>query len=152
MTVIVVTQEARQIDVNIASAANVVVFKEPSMLQFEFERRELRQIAQKASDSFKALTKKQRIRSCYVHSPDADFEGMLENDLPTFWNDRLSRAFALETIVAPARKPVRLSLNEKQKKAIDLRKAGWSLSRIATELGVSKSTVINYLRDYPYKA
>ena len=33
-TLIFVTQEARQIDRNIASSANVVVFKQPGMLQF----------------------------------------------------------------------------------------------------------------------
>lgn len=152
LTVIVVTQEARQIDVNIASAANVVVFKEPSMLQFEFERRELRQIAQTASDSFKTLPKNQRDRSCYVHAPDADFHGMLDNDLSTFWNARLSKAFASKTIEAQVRKPVRLTREQKLAKAIELGKLGWSLSQIATELGVSRSTVVNYLRDYPYKS
>jgi hypothetical protein len=44
-TIIFVTQEARQIDKNIASSADVVVFKEVSMLQLKFDRREIWQNA-----------------------------------------------------------------------------------------------------------
>ena len=150
-TVIFVTQEARQIDVNIASSANVIVFKEPSMLQFEFERRELRQLAQRARDAFTNLSSTRRKRSAYVHSPDNDFQGLLESDLPSFWSSRLSKAFASEASPAPVRKPTRQSKSEKQKRAIELSKAGWSLSRIAMDIGVSKATVVNYVKGYPYR-
>lgn len=150
-TVIFVTQEARQIDVNIASSANVIVFKEPSMLQFEFERRELRQLAQRATDAFTGLSSTRRKRSSYVHSPDNDFQGLLESELPSFWSSPLSKAFASEASSAPVRKPARPSRNEKQKRAIELSKAGWSLSRIAMDIGVSKATVVNYVKGYPYR-
>ncbi len=150
-TVIFVTQEARQIDVNIASSANVLVFKEPSMLQFEFERRELRQLAQKATDAFTGLSNTLRKSSSYVHSPDNDFQGLLESELPSFWSNRLSKAFASEASTAPVRKPARPSRNEKQKRAIELSKAGWSLSQIAMDIGVSKATVVNYVKGYPYR-
>lgn len=45
---IFVTQESRQIDKNLVSAANVIIFKEPSAVQIEFERPELRKIAASA--------------------------------------------------------------------------------------------------------
>ena len=44
-TLIFVSQESRQVDKNIASSANVVVFKELGMLQLEFDRRELNKVA-----------------------------------------------------------------------------------------------------------
>lgn len=35
---------------------------------------------------------------------------------------------------------------------MELRANGYSYSQIAQELGVSKSTVLNYLKGYPYQA
>ena len=52
---ICVTQEARQVDKNIASAASVVVFKEPGMLQPEFERPELRKLVAEAGESLSGI-------------------------------------------------------------------------------------------------
>ncbi len=52
---IFVTQEARQLDKNIASAASVVVFKEPGMLQPEFERPELRKLVAEAAKAFSSI-------------------------------------------------------------------------------------------------
>ena len=43
-TLIFVTQEARQVDRNIASSATVIAFKEMGMLQPEFDRPELRKL------------------------------------------------------------------------------------------------------------
>ena len=43
-TLIFVSQEARQIDRNISSSANLVVFKEMGIMQFDFERKELRKL------------------------------------------------------------------------------------------------------------
>ena len=38
LTLIFVSQEARQVDKNIASSANVIIFKDLGMLQLEFDR------------------------------------------------------------------------------------------------------------------
>ena len=43
-----VSQEARQVDKNIARWASVVVFKELGVLQAEFDRSELRKLAEQA--------------------------------------------------------------------------------------------------------
>ncbi len=50
-TLIFVSQEARQLDRNIASSANVVVFKQPGMMQAEYERPELRHLAEQESEA-----------------------------------------------------------------------------------------------------
>ena len=47
---------------------------------------------------------------------------------------------------------VTLSREEKIQKAIDLRQQGFSHQQIARQLGVSKATVINYVKGYPYQS
>ena len=54
-TLVFVSQEARQVDRNIASAASVVVFKDLGMLQLEFERRELGKLAAEARQSMAGI-------------------------------------------------------------------------------------------------
>ncbi len=146
-TLIFVTQEARQVDRNIPSSASVVVFKEPGSLQLEFERRELRRIAEQAQVAFQAV-RKGRQRWSYVFSPDADFSGMIENALPSFWSDKLGRIFAAGQGSAGVRSPQKITLEERRARARELRSQGWSYGQIARELGVSKATAVNYVKGY----
>lgn len=149
-TLIFVTQEARQIDRNIASSASVIIFKEPGPLQPEFERPELRRIAQQATSDFESI-KKRRASWSYVYSPDVDFAGMIENELPTFWTTRLSRVFGTGQGASALSHPARTTIFDRRVRARELRNAGLSYSAIGRELGVSKSTAINYLKSYPNK-
>ena len=87
----------------------------------------------------------------YVYSPDTDFTGLLESELPTFWKSSLSKLFASAGTPSSTRKARTLNPDEKAKRAQDLKGRGYSYSQIAKELGVSKSTVVNYLKGYPYR-
>ncbi len=149
-TLIFVSQEARQVDRNIASSANVVIFKELGMLQVEFDRRELNKIAANAQQAFAAITGDKR-RWAYVYSPDSDFMGLTENSLPTFWHDKLSHIFATGGEVT-ARAPKKTPLSQRIERAKELSRQGLSLGKIAKMMGVTPPTVKNYLEDYPYKA
>ncbi len=146
-TLIFVTQEARQVDLNISSSASIVVFKEPGSLQFEFERRELRRIAEQARVAFQAVGKDRR-RWNYVYSPDANFSGLIENQLPSFWSARLSRLFATGQGASALNHPAKTTVADRRERARELRAAGLSYAAIARELGVSKSTAINYVNGY----
>jgi hypothetical protein len=149
-TLIFVSQEARQIDKNIASSANVVIVKDPGMLQVEFDRPELRTIVRDAQRSFESVRGEKR-RWSYVYSPDADIAGMLDADLPTFWKPSMSRLFADESGSRVTRNPKELTKNQLIAKAKDLRSQDISYGEIAKVLGVSKSTVMNYVKGYPYR-
>lgn len=149
-TLIFVTQEARQIDKNIASQANVVVFKEPGMLQLKFDRPELNDITLEAKQAFSNLSGDKR-KSAYVYSPDADFAGLIENLLPTFWSPKLSRAFATTEPASGERLPTRMTKEAKIAKAKELRRRRLSYRQIGSILGVNESTAYNYVNDYPYK-
>ncbi len=95
----------------------------------------------------------ERKKWSYVYSSDADFNGLVENTLPTFWSQKLSRMYGQGTSheKASEKHPSQMTLEQKKEKTKELYEKGWSLSRIAIYLGVSKSTVYNWIHDYPYK-
>ena len=149
-TLIFVSQEARQVDRNIASSASVVVFKEMGMLQPEFDRPELRKLVAEARDALAGVGKDKR-RWAYVYSPDADYLGLLESQLPSFWKPSLSRLFAEGPASSSQRTVGKMTPQEKAARAQELRAKGYSYSQIMKDLGVSKATVVNYLKNYPYR-
>lgn len=149
-TLIFVTQEARQIDKNIASQANVVIFKEPTMLQPRFDRAELNDIAKRAKLAFVNLSGDKRSWA-YVYSPDADFMDLVENALATFWSDKLSHAFASGEPLSDGRLPEQLTREEKIAEAKKLRQKKLQYREIAKRLHINESTAYNYVNDYPYK-
>ncbi len=92
-SLIFISQEARQIDINVLSQLDWLAIKETSALAQEFERKELRQFTDKAMAEFNALRGNKR-PWIWVYSEPADFSGMVKNELPSFWRPALSRAFA----------------------------------------------------------
>ena len=148
-TLIFVTQEARQIDRNVASSSNVVIFKDLGMLQLEFDRRELNKIAANAQQAFATIGRDKK-RYAYVYSPDSDFMGLVENSLPSFWSEKLSHIFATggEPIARP---PKNTPLQQRIEKTKELKKQGLTNGQISKIMGVSRGTIKNYLEGYPYK-
>ena len=150
-TLIFITQEARQIDKNISSSANVIIFKNPGIMQFEFERKELRKLAEEARRMFAAIADKNKPLWSYVYAPDSNFVGMIENSLPSFWTSGLSKAYADTNFVNEIKVPLKMPHAEKIRKAKELHGSERSYSQIAKYFGVSKSTVYNWIHGYPYK-
>ena len=151
LTVIFVSQESRSIDKNIASAANVIIFKNPGILQSEFERPELNHVTNQAVKAFASINGNKQ-RWSYLYSPDTDFSGLIENELPSFWKPSLSRMFAGEdSTISKPRVVSRLTLQEKVQKAKEMREQKASYEDIALALGVTRGTAFNYVRNYPYR-
>lgn len=148
-TLVFVSQEARQVDRNIASSASVVVFKDLAMLQPQFDRAELNKLAARAGQAFQSV-KGDRKAWSYVYSPDADFQGLLENCRPSFWSSKLSRAFAAGGEVPGTSPPRKTTLQERIQKAKSLHQGGMSYKEIAGVMGVTKSSAYNYVNGYPY--
>ncbi len=146
-----VSQEARQLDKNIASAASVFLFKDLGMLQLEFDRQELKKVMTLAKDALDLQPGDKQPWS-YVYSPDADFMGLLRNPLPGFWKPGLSKLYAAELGTGSSRAAIKPTRQEKAQLAIELHRQGFSYSQIGSQLGVTKSTVSNYLRNYPYSS
>lgn len=149
-TLVFVSQEARQVDKNIASSANAFVFKDLGMLQPGFDKPELNKIATQAKQAFDTVKSNKRSWS-YAYSPDADFVGLLENSLPSFWRNKLSHIFAADGQSLATKLPQRMTHGERIQKARELHQGGLSLGQIAKMLGVAKGTAHNYVKGYPYK-
>jgi hypothetical protein len=148
-TLIFVSQESRQIDRNIASSANVIIFKDLGLLQLKFDRRELNDIATQAKQALTTVNGDKR-RWAYVYAPDSDFVGLVENSLPSFWSEKLGHIFATGGEIT-ARPPKKTPLSQRIGKAKELKQQGLSLGQIAKLMGVSKGTIKNWLDNYPYK-
>lgn len=149
-TIIFITQEAAHIDKNIVGLAKVLIFKELGMLQLEFDRPQLNKLATQAKQALDSVQGNKQ-RWSFVYAPDADFLGLMENELPSFWKPRLSRAFATSPASPTKRAPKSLTLRDRQKRALERRAQGASYGVIALELGVSRGTVVNYIKGYPYR-
>jgi len=150
-TVIFIAQLGRQLDIDIVSSADVLIFKNPGMLQPQFDRPEFRNLLLEAKQAFQSV-KGNIQRWSYAYSQKANFTGLIENDLPTFWSPKLSNAYAnLGDVASPKLLP-KMTREEKKQKAKELNAKGWSQSKIAEYLGVaSKGTIFNWIHDYPYR-
>ena len=145
LTIIFITPETSQLDKNMISQANVIIFKEPAMLQIKFDRKELNKITEQAKMAFNNLSGDKRKWS-YVYSEDTDFMGLVENSLPTFWSTELSHAFAISDPIMSERLPKKPSKAEKISRAKILDSIGIPVSQIMTEIGVrSRTTVYKYI-------
>ena len=142
-TLIFIVQEARQLDVNAISQADVIAVKELSEISKEFERRELRRFTDKAGAAFATLHGDKR-RWTWIYSEAAGEVGLIENNLASFWRPALSHAFAGAhegpQTMAQQRKGERTPREELAARAKSMRQAGHSYGQVAKTLGVAKST------------
>ena len=141
-TLIFVVQEARQLDVNIISQADVLAIKELTDLSKEFERPQLRRLIDKSSEALSTVSGDRR-QWTWFYSESTGFEGLLKNEKPTFWTTRLSHAFAQassDTDSAAPRRGHKLHRDEQRERAKLLRKENFSCQQVADILGVSKTT------------
>ena len=148
-TLIFVSQESNQIDRNIFSAIDVIIFKEPSMFQAKFDRPELRELSSQAEKAFQSIPGDKK-KWAFVFSQERGCVGFIESLLPSFWSNKLSRAFAS----TEASRPIlgkKLARSERQAEVKRLAALGNKPAQIARIMGLSKATIKNYLEDYPYR-
>ena len=146
-------QNLAHLDRNILSEADVFLIKEPGLFNQGFDRPQFREHLEAARAAFAAVGPARRKRAVWVVAPAAGIYGkLMENALPSFWSDALSRAFAdtrpgtgsgssdkpdpgagVIRRAEPAT-PADVRLRAKQ-----LRAAEYSYGEIAKMLGVSKT-------------
>ncbi|MEM4215022.1 MAG: hypothetical protein QW484_01520 [Candidatus Pacearchaeota archaeon] len=90
LSLVLIAQNSAMIDLNVLRLADILLLKEPSLLQAEFERKPLQKIYNKIGNSFKIL--KEREKFFYVWSDE--FIGLLSYNLPQFWNESISKSFS----------------------------------------------------------
>jgi hypothetical protein len=90
LALFLIVQNSAMIDVNVLRLTDVLIFKEPSLLQTKFERKGIKELYEKAIVEFEKQENKKRL--CYII--EDDFEGLLEYNLPEFWSDKISTGFS----------------------------------------------------------
>ncbi len=90
ISVLFISQNSSNLEVNAIRQADYLLLKPPSLLQLGFERKAIRDIYMEAKEDFAALTKSHR-GLFYVYADS--YRGYAENGLPSFWSERVSKAF-----------------------------------------------------------
>ena len=78
------------LDLNVLRLCDILLFKEPSLLQTRFERKGLQDIFIKVGSAFSEIESKKE--HFYIISDD--FEGLVKSGLPQFWNESISKSFS----------------------------------------------------------
>ena len=98
-TIIYTTQQSRVLDVNLVSMASCLVFKRPSKLQLDVERREIKKIYEVADKSLEEQD--YAIEKAYVVSNN--YEGIVTVQKPPWFTDKMSKAHT--SVFNPESKP-----------------------------------------------
>lgn len=91
LTLILIAQNSAMIDLNVLRLADVILLKEPSLLQTKFERKAIKEMYEKVIPLFKDIKETEKKKYVYLWSDE--FEGLLRYDLPEFWNESISKGF-----------------------------------------------------------
>lgn len=92
--VLLIAQSNRQPDVGLVMMAQTVLMKRPTELHVRFTRPELRQEVQEAFEWFAGMSDAESKRHVYAVDYKHGRRGKLTNGLPSFWSERISKAFA----------------------------------------------------------
>jgi len=89
LTIIFISQNSSNLEVNILRQADFLILKPSSLLQKDFERKIVQKIYDETSNDFKEL---KNIRGLsYIYSDE--FKGFASNELPSFWKTSISKSF-----------------------------------------------------------
>ncbi len=90
LSILFISQNSSNLDVNILRQADYLVLKPSSLLQKDFERKKIKQIYDEVDKYFEKYSDKLGIT--YIYSDK--LRGFITNQLPSFWNVRISKSFS----------------------------------------------------------
>ncbi len=89
LSIIFISQNSSNIEINTIRQADYIILKPSSLLQKDFERKRIKEIYNEVEKDFKKLKDKKGIT--YIYSEE--FRGFITNPLPSFWNQKISKSF-----------------------------------------------------------
>ena len=89
LTILFITQNSSNIEVNILRQADFLVLKPSSLLQREFERKIIEKMYEKMNSKFVKYKNEKGVS--YIFS--GKFRGFVSNSLPSFWKESISKSF-----------------------------------------------------------
>ncbi len=92
LTILFVSQNSSNLDVNILRQADFLALKTSSLLQKEFERKIIQKVYDATAENFNKYKDEKGLT--YIYSND--FQGFISNPLPSFWGVKISKSFRNE--------------------------------------------------------
>ena len=89
ISVLFITQNSSNLEVNVLRQADFLVLKPSSLMQKDFERKKIKELYESMEPEFEEL--KGTTGLTYIHSDK--FQGFITNELPSFWSTSVSKAF-----------------------------------------------------------
>lgn len=89
LSVLFITQNSANIDINIIRQLDYMLLKPSSLLQKDFERKKIAEIYKEKAIGFKKH--KNAVGLTYVYADS--YTGFVSNDLPSFWSEKVSKSF-----------------------------------------------------------
>lgn len=90
LSVIFITQNSANLELNAIRQADYLILKPSSLLQKDFERKKIKQVYESVEDEFDEL--KEELGLTYLYSDK--YCGFVANNLPSFWSERVSKGYA----------------------------------------------------------
>ncbi len=145
--IIFITQETSYIDITILRGLSTLIVKKPSPLQNRLERPEIREFIEKAELAFNQFPGDKR-GWAYLAFIASGKHAMLRTPKPSFFSQGLSNCYGLSYEHVAEKKPSILSREDEKENAYKMHsKEKLSIRKIAEQLGVSKSTVHNLIKE-----
>jgi GTPase SAR1 family protein len=89
VSIIFISQNSSNLEVNVIRQADYIVLKQSSLLQKDFERKKIKDIYNEIESDFRKFIKEKS--SAYIYSDE--FRGFVANPLPSFWTTGISKSF-----------------------------------------------------------
>jgi len=89
LSILFISQNSANLDVNILRQADYLLLKPSSLLQKDFERKKIKDLYEQVKYDFEVYREYKGLT--YVYSDD--FQGFVNNPLPSFWNVKISKSF-----------------------------------------------------------
>ena len=90
LSVMFITQNSANLEVNVIRQADYLILKPSSLLQKDFERKKIKEIYEEVEEDFKELKEVKGLTYIY----GSDYCGFVANSLPIFWSEKVSKGYA----------------------------------------------------------
>jgi len=90
LSIMFISQNSSNLEINAIRQADYLVLKPSSLLQLDFERKKIKEIYVEAAEDFAKFKKTTGLT--YIYSDT--FKGFVSNPLPTFWTTKISKSFS----------------------------------------------------------
>ncbi len=94
LSILFITQNSSNIDVNIIRQSDYLMLKPSSLLQLDFERAKVKIIYEEIKNGFEKYKSENGL--FYIYS--TDFTGFVTNGLSSFWNTKISKSMGKKNI------------------------------------------------------